>query len=85
MWFYCVLYNFSTKLGKLFIMFAKSKLGQSFYSLNPLKLWLPQIFQAISDYQFYHNGTSASLCTMLEDLHPINTTNKICIVVSTNK
>ncbi|KAJ8977731.1 hypothetical protein NQ317_019406 [Molorchus minor] len=39
-------------------------------SVNTLRLWLPQIFQAVNDYQQYHNGTSTSLCVMLEDLKP---------------
>ncbi|KAJ8977730.1 hypothetical protein NQ317_019405 [Molorchus minor] len=39
-------------------------------SVNTLRLWLPQIFQAVNDYQQYHNGTSSSLCVMLEDLKP---------------
>ncbi|CAH1982313.1 unnamed protein product [Acanthoscelides obtectus] len=37
-------------------------------SNNTFKLWLPQIFQSINDYQSNHNGTSTDLCTMLEDL-----------------
>nr|CAI5859274.1 unnamed protein product [Callosobruchus analis] len=39
-------------------------------SNNTFKLWLPQIFQSINDYQANHNGTASDLCTMLEDLQP---------------
>nr|CAH7741921.1 unnamed protein product [Callosobruchus chinensis] len=44
-------------------------------SNNTFKLWLPQIFQSINDYQANHNGTGTDLCTMLEDLQPKNTDN----------
>ncbi|XP_018562441.1 synaptic vesicle glycoprotein 2B-like [Anoplophora glabripennis] len=40
-------------------------------SLNTLRLWLPQIFQAINDYQYYNNET-ASLCVMMEVFQPKN-------------
>lgn len=33
--------------------------------LSGIKLWLPQIFTSISQYQSHHNGSSASLCEML--------------------
>ncbi|CAH1105960.1 unnamed protein product [Psylliodes chrysocephalus] len=39
-------------------------------SSNTLKLWLPGIFQAISDYQHNHNDTSNDICIMLEELNP---------------
>ncbi|KAJ8919147.1 hypothetical protein NQ315_012133 [Exocentrus adspersus] len=39
-------------------------------SLNILRLWTPQIFQAIEDYGQYNNGSSASLCTVIELLKP---------------
>ncbi|KAJ8919146.1 hypothetical protein NQ315_012132 [Exocentrus adspersus] len=42
-------------------------------SVNMIRLWLPQIFQAIEDYQLHHNGTTASLCTMLQQLTPKET------------
>jgi VNT family MFS transporter (synaptic vesicle glycoprotein 2) len=45
-------------------------------SLNTLRLWLPQIFQAINDYEYNNNGTSASLCTMLDEIRPSNHTKK---------
>lgn len=48
-----------------------------------LRLWLPQIFQAIDDYRHLHNGTTGSLCSMLELLHPEEKNGEIeeCIVV----
>ncbi|XP_015840824.1 synaptic vesicle glycoprotein 2B-like isoform X1 [Tribolium castaneum] len=39
-------------------------------SVNTLRLWLPQIFQSISDYKYYNNGTTSSLCNMLQVLTP---------------
>ncbi|KAJ8972609.1 hypothetical protein NQ314_000100 [Rhamnusium bicolor] len=52
-------------------------------SLNTLRLWLPQIFQAINDYQYYNNETT-SLCVMLEVFQPrsksLNSTAE-CVVV----
>ncbi|KAK9879259.1 hypothetical protein WA026_004109 [Henosepilachna vigintioctopunctata] len=60
---------------------------QMFYmmSLNTLRLWIPQLFQAINDYEYYNNGTSAPLCTMLEVMKPkgINAT-KECVVNTNN-
>ncbi|CAH1105959.1 unnamed protein product [Psylliodes chrysocephalus] len=41
-------------------------------SLNTLKLWLPGIFQSISDYTNVHNGTGASMCIMLGEMIPVN-------------
>lgn len=38
------------------------------FSSNTLKIWLPQLFQAISDYQVHHNSTGSDLCTMLGEL-----------------
>ncbi|XP_063923257.1 synaptic vesicle glycoprotein 2C-like isoform X2 [Zophobas morio] len=46
---------------------------------NTLRLWLPQIFQAISDYEYYNNGSTASLCDMLEALET-STQSDICYV-----
>ncbi|CAH0554053.1 unnamed protein product [Brassicogethes aeneus] len=43
-------------------------------SLNTLRLWLPQLFQAINDYQTSHNGGTSSLCEMIESLRPSNVT-----------
>ncbi|KAJ8928319.1 hypothetical protein NQ314_019131 [Rhamnusium bicolor] len=37
-------------------------------STNTLKLWLPQLFQAINDYKFAHDGVSSSMCVMIENL-----------------
>ncbi|XP_044761381.1 synaptic vesicle glycoprotein 2B-like isoform X2 [Coccinella septempunctata] len=53
-------------------------------SLNTLRLWLPQLFQAINDYEYYNNGTSADLCTMLETIRPKNVTTSGECVVNTN-
>ncbi|KAL3279281.1 hypothetical protein HHI36_016789, partial [Cryptolaemus montrouzieri] len=53
-------------------------------SLNTLRLWLPQLFQAINDYQYYHNGTSADLCTMLDVIRPKNVSNSTECFVNTN-
>ncbi|KAK9884936.1 hypothetical protein WA026_009172 [Henosepilachna vigintioctopunctata] len=39
-------------------------------SIITLRLWLPQLFQAINDYEHLHNGTTSSLCKMLEVIHP---------------
>lgn len=44
-------------------------------SLNTYKFWLPSIFQAISDYQNTHNGTSNSMCIMLEELKEADVTS----------
>ncbi|XP_023021405.2 synaptic vesicle glycoprotein 2B isoform X2 [Leptinotarsa decemlineata] len=48
-------------------------------SLNMLRLWIPQMFQAIEDYQMFNNGSSDSLCSMMEVLKPKNTTDQICL------
>ncbi|XP_045461406.1 synaptic vesicle glycoprotein 2B-like isoform X2 [Harmonia axyridis] len=53
-------------------------------SLNTLRLWLPQLFQAIHDYEYYNNNTSADLCTMLETIRPKNVTATTECVVNTN-
>ncbi|XP_045461409.1 synaptic vesicle glycoprotein 2B-like [Harmonia axyridis] len=37
-------------------------------SFNTFRLWLPQLLQAMTDYKYYNNGTSASLCEMLSIL-----------------
>lgn len=52
--------------------------------LSTLRLWLPQIFQAINDYKYYHNETTADLCTMLKMMHPTNVTED-CYVVSVSR
>ncbi|XP_023311297.1 synaptic vesicle glycoprotein 2B isoform X1 [Anoplophora glabripennis] len=54
-------------------------------SANTLKLWLPQLFQAINDFQYNHNGMSSDLCTMLEDLTPTNSSTGTCSVNLDNK
>ncbi|KAK9879264.1 hypothetical protein WA026_004113 [Henosepilachna vigintioctopunctata] len=54
-------------------------------SLNTLRLWIPQLFQAINDYEYYNNGTSADLCTMLDVIRPSNETlSKECVVNTNN-
>ncbi|VEN33963.1 unnamed protein product [Callosobruchus maculatus] len=54
-------------------------------SNNTFKLWLPQIFQSINDYQANHNGTGTDLCTMLEDLQPkVGAEEEICTVNTDN-
>lgn len=50
--------------------------------LSTLRLWLPQIFQAINDYAYYHNGTTADLCTMLNMMHTSSNETEGCIVVN---
>ncbi|CAG9765151.1 unnamed protein product [Ceutorhynchus assimilis] len=55
-------------------------------SQNMLRLWLPQIFQIITDYQLVHEE-SANLCTMLESgtLKPSNATlAEECVVNNNN-
>lgn len=42
----------------------------SMCSLNTLRLWLPQLFQVINDYKFLNNGTSETLCVMLDIIRP---------------
>ncbi|KAJ8977733.1 hypothetical protein NQ317_019408 [Molorchus minor] len=49
-------------------------------SLNTLKLWFPQLFQAINDYEFTHNGSSSNMCDMLDTLKTKNATSSICAV-----
>ncbi|XP_068910936.1 synaptic vesicle glycoprotein 2B-like isoform X2 [Tenebrio molitor] len=48
-------------------------------SLNTLRLWLPQIFQAINDYQYFHNESSAGLCEMLQMIKPATKSDE-CVV-----
>lgn len=50
------------------------------FSLNTLRLWLPQIFQAINDFQYFNNGTTSDLCEMLKMIKPSIATDE-CIVV----
>ncbi|CAH1161851.1 unnamed protein product [Phyllotreta striolata] len=52
-------------------------------SVNTLKLWLPSIFQSVSDYKYIHNGTTSSVCDMLQMIQPQNvstSTSETCIV-----
>ncbi|XP_028129872.1 synaptic vesicle glycoprotein 2B isoform X2 [Diabrotica virgifera virgifera] len=39
-------------------------------SMNVLRLWSPQLFQAIEDYKVDNNGTTADLCSMMDTLKP---------------
>ncbi|XP_072399916.1 synaptic vesicle glycoprotein 2C-like [Diabrotica undecimpunctata] len=39
-------------------------------SLNMLRLWTPQLFQALEDYKVVNNGSTSDLCTMLTVLRP---------------
>nr|CAI5835076.1 unnamed protein product [Callosobruchus analis] len=36
------------------------------FGLNTLRLWLPQLYQAINDYQYYSTSNKTTLCDMLE-------------------
>ncbi|XP_044259855.1 synaptic vesicle glycoprotein 2C-like isoform X2 [Tribolium madens] len=40
------------------------------FSIQSIRLWLPQIFQSISDYKRQNNETTASLCKMLKLINP---------------
>lgn len=53
-------------------------------SLNTLRLWLPQLFQAINDYEYRHNGTTADICTMIDVIRPKNITTNAKCEVNTN-
>lgn len=53
-------------------------------SLNMLRLWLPQIFQLMTDYELAHNGSSASLCVMLTAETSTNGTTEECVVNNDN-
>lgn len=55
-------------------------------SLNTLRLWLPQLFQAIADYKQLNNGTSTKLCVMLDVIRPVpkNFTSEECFVNPNN-
>lgn len=44
-----------------------------YHRVNTLKLWLPQIFTAISNYQQSHNGSTSNLCEMLTAIEGIIT------------
>ncbi|CAH1169081.1 unnamed protein product [Phyllotreta striolata] len=53
-------------------------------SLNMLRLWMPQLFQALEDYKMGHNGSTTDLCTMLEVLKP-SATNGTCVAQNVSK
>lgn len=55
-----------------------------FSSTNTVRLWQPQLLQAVSDYQHLHNGSSASMCEMLSILTPKTKNITTCVVVSKN-
>ncbi|XP_064212298.1 synaptic vesicle glycoprotein 2C [Tribolium castaneum] len=61
---------FPPHLGKIILVCLLQML--TMMSLNTLRLWLPQIFQAINDYQYYHNGSTTDLCTMIDQIRPKN-------------
>ncbi|XP_044761384.1 synaptic vesicle glycoprotein 2B-like [Coccinella septempunctata] len=69
---------FKGKLLKSFILvcFLQMFMTTSFYTL---RIWMPQLFQAINDYKFFNNGTSSNLCDMLRVLNRGKTT-KDCFV-----
>ncbi|XP_072389101.1 synaptic vesicle glycoprotein 2B-like [Diabrotica undecimpunctata] len=46
-----------------------------FQSMNMLRLWSPQLFQAMEDYKIFNNGSTADLCSMLDVLQPKNTSS----------
>lgn len=54
--------------------------------LNTLRLWLPQIFQSISDYELIHENENANLCEVLSIYTPHSniTMPKECIVDVSN-
>ncbi|KAF2881074.1 hypothetical protein ILUMI_25095 [Ignelater luminosus] len=49
--------------------------------LNTLRLWLPQLFTAINDYQTFHkDDKDGNICKMLEMVNPVKTANQTCSV-----
>ncbi|XP_018562418.1 synaptic vesicle glycoprotein 2B [Anoplophora glabripennis] len=48
-------------------------------NINTLRLWLPQIFQSIHEYQADHNGMTAQLCTMLETLKTVTNSSQAAV------
>ncbi|CAG9840030.1 unnamed protein product [Diabrotica balteata] len=71
-----------TKIFLVFLLQFMIMMG-----LNTLRLWLPQIYQAMNDYKFYNNE-SATLCETLEIFQPktdtFNLTGEPCEVNSNN-
>ncbi|XP_057657183.1 synaptic vesicle glycoprotein 2B-like isoform X2 [Diorhabda carinulata] len=71
-----------TKIVLVFLLQFMIMMG-----LNTLRLWLPQIYQAMNDYQYYNNK-SATLCETLEIFQPkteiFNTTVSTCQINSNN-
>ncbi|KAL3280315.1 hypothetical protein HHI36_017804 [Cryptolaemus montrouzieri] len=51
-----------------------------FMSFSTLRLWMPQIFQAVNDYKFLNNDTSAPLCEMISSFKPSKNESKECFV-----
>ncbi|XP_044761732.1 uncharacterized protein LOC123319005 [Coccinella septempunctata] len=54
--------------------------GFQLMSLSTLRLWMPQLFQAITDYKYLNNGTSSSLCQMLSVIRPTKGKTEECFV-----
>ncbi|KAL3279274.1 hypothetical protein HHI36_016783 [Cryptolaemus montrouzieri] len=69
---------FTQPLLRTFILVCSVQLFM-IMSLNTLRLWLPQLFQAINDYKYFNNGTSSTLCNMLSVIQPTNDTEE-CFV-----
>jgi hypothetical protein len=62
----------------------KDEIQQMNFSVNSLRLWLPEIFQVINDYEYDNNGTS-SICKMLDNMQPtIINEGEICSVVNSH-
>nr|CAH7731010.1 unnamed protein product [Callosobruchus chinensis] len=54
-------------------------------SFNTMRIWLPQMFKAINDYQLGHNGTSTDICVMLQSWHEQNQNHQqVCDVDTDN-
>ncbi|XP_018562409.1 synaptic vesicle glycoprotein 2B-like [Anoplophora glabripennis] len=74
---------YSPLVSKLFLVcFIQLCVIQSH---NMIRLWTPQIFQAIDDYEHYYNGSSASLCTMLELLKPTPVSEECVVNLNNSK
>lgn len=71
---------FLIKIVHIYVVLFLGLLGE-----NTLRLWLPQLFTKMDEYNQAHNySTSASLCEMLDMSSPDNATlvEDICTVVS---
>lgn len=80
-----IFYLPSEELGYSLFVFWKVSSNFLLCSLNTLRLWLPQIYQAMNDYEYYNNGT-ATFCDMLEGLRhkngTLNGNTEPCVVVN---